>query len=64
MKPDPLDNPTRNAATLRNLVSGMRLVHVQPWLEEVTLTELIEAHWAAQQRKATEVERQRERVTV
>lgn len=57
MKPDPLDNPERNRATLRNLVGGMRSITVNAWLEEVTLTEVIEAHWAAQARRADEVER-------
>lgn len=57
MKPDPLDNPQRNAATLRNLTHGMRSISVNAWLEEVTLTEVIEAHWAAQARRADELEK-------
>lgn len=61
MKPRPegsrLDNPERNQATLRNLTNGMRFVHVQPWLETVTFDILVEAYWAAQARRADELER-------
>lgn len=63
MKTDPLDNPTRNAATLRNLTNGLRFISVNAWLEEVTFDRLVEAYWAAQQRKADEADRQRARVT-
>lgn len=59
MKPDPLDNPERNQATLRNLVGGMRFVHVQPWLEEISFDRLVDAYWAAQARRADELDRVR-----
>lgn len=52
MSIDALDNPTRNAATLRNLVHNFQAIGVSGWLEEVTFDQVVEAWWQAQKRKA------------
>jgi hypothetical protein len=57
VKPDPLDNPTRNAATLNNLVSNMRAIHIMPLLEELTFDRVTELWWQAQARRAEREER-------
>lgn len=61
MKVDPLDNPVRNAATLRNLVTNFRQIGVSAWLEEISFDRLVEAWWEAQRRKADQIERLQER---
>lgn len=61
MKPNPLDNPVRNSATLRNLTHNFRLVGVNPWLEEITFDALVDAWWQAQARKAERLERETRR---
>lgn len=62
MKVDPLDNPARNAATLRNLVNGFRAITVDRWFEEATFDQVVEAYWAAQTRLADEDNRRNQRV--
>lgn len=57
MKPDPYDNPQRNAATLRNLNHCFQTIGVNGWLETVTFDQVVEAWWAAQARKAEQQEK-------
>lgn len=52
MRYDLLDNPTRNAATLHNLVHNFQAIGVSSWLEEVTFDQVVEEWWKAQERKA------------
>jgi hypothetical protein len=37
--------------TSRHLIAGLRAVHITPWLQEVELSDVIEAWWAAQMSK-------------
>jgi hypothetical protein len=62
MKEDPLDNPTRNAQTLRNLNHNFEVIGVNSWLERVTFDEVVEAWWRAQARRATKEEKDGRRV--
>lgn len=63
MKPDPYDNPARNAGVLRNLVHNFHAIHVNAWLETVTFDQVVEAWWAAQGRKAEQAEKQQRKLT-
>jgi len=57
MKPDPYDNPTRNASVLRNLVTNFQRITVYPMLEELTFDQVTELWWEAQRRRAEREER-------
>jgi hypothetical protein len=58
-KPDPWDNPERNAATLQNLVANFEQIGVESWLEKVSFDRVVEAWWQAQARVAEREERER-----